>query len=221
MKTSTSSLSSSWANYARSGVLLAGLAFFWFLMWQIVFPYTSGKTDIDFLLSKQAYVHLNHYMGSFYLHIFSSLFVLAAGFTQFSKTVLSKYAGVHRWVGRGYVVCILFISGPGALVMSVYANGGLLTQVSFFILSVLWWFFTFQAYRAIRKGDVKLHTSMMWRSYALTLSAITLRLMQFFLIRFTSLDAETSYQWVAYPSWLVNWAVAEIIIWRMVGNEKT
>jgi hypothetical protein len=185
------------------------LAFFWYLMWVIVFPYASGRTDIDFLLSKQHVIHLSHYKWAFYLHIFSSLWVLASGLTQFSKTILKKAPAVHRWVGKIYVGIILLVSGPAALVMAIYANGGPMTKASFIMLSVAWWFCTLLGYRAIRARKINSHRAWMVRSYALTLSAITLRLMQYLIAVYSGINPEVSYELVAWPSWLLNWCLAE------------
>lgn len=192
---------------------LIALAFFWWLMFQIIWPYTSGRTDIDFLLSKQQWVHEWHYMAAFYLHVFSSLWILAAGFTQFSSYLLRRWPFLHRWVGKIYVGIILLVSGPAALVMAVYASGGWATKASFITLSVVWWWATWLAYRAIREKKVREHRIWMVRSYALTLSAITLRLMQYCLAMYTSLDPAESYTLVAWPSWLLNWFIAEMLLY--------
>jgi uncharacterized membrane protein len=190
---------------------LVALTFFWFLMLRIVLPYSSGRTDIDFLLTKQPYLHLEHYMGAFYLHIFSSLWLLASGLTQFSANILKNKANLHRWVGRIYVVIILFISGPAAIVMSYYANGGPFSRLSFLTLSIFWWYATLRSYLAIRGGNIRAHGDWMIRSYALTLSAVTLRIMQFG-FTFTDIHPFVSYQIIAWPSWLLNWAIAEWMI---------
>jgi|GEM_PF-5966636 len=39
--------------------------------------------------------------------------------------------------------------------------------------------------------------------YALTFSAITLRVMQFFLAVYSDIDPETAYRLVAWPSWML------------------
>lgn len=195
-----------------SFLLWVALCFFWYLMLQIVWPYTSGATDIDFLQSKQHIVHLTHYMASFYLHIFSSLWLLASGLTQFSSTLLGKYPQIHRWVGRIYVFIILICSGPAAFVMAYYANGGLIAQLSFMLLSALWWWFTYKGYMAIRNNNIKIHGEWLLRSYALTLSAITLRVMQWMFANFSEIPAEEVYVMIAFPSWLINLLIAEIII---------
>ncbi len=190
------------------------LLLFCWLMFQIIWPYTSGKTDIDFLLTKQHIVHLAHYRWAFYLHIFTSLFVLAAGLTQFSSIILRRRTALHRWVGKMYVFIILFISAPAAFVMSFYGNGGWVARSSFLILSVLWWWFTFRAYQTIRLGDVERHRHFMLRSYALTLSAITLRVLQFFIGKHTDMDPVDAYMFVAWASWVGNLVVAELMVRR-------
>ncbi len=193
-------------------LLFIALIFFWYLMLQIILPYTSGETDIDFLQTKQHIIHLSHYKWAFYLHIFSSLWLLGSGLTQFSSFLLKRYPSVHRWIGKVYIGIILFISGPAALVMAYYANGGVIGQVSFMTLSILWWWVTLMGYQSIKNGQIKAHGEWMIRSYALTFSAITLRIMQFYLATFTVIDSELAYQIIAFPSWILNILIAEWII---------
>ncbi len=198
--------------------LFALLSFFWYLMCRIVAPYTSGATDIDFLQTKQHIIGWTTYRWSFYLHIFSSLWVLAAGLTQFSPILLKKMPALHRWIGRIYVCIILIISAPAACVMSMYANGNDFTKASFMVLSVLWWLTTWWAYRAILTGNISQHKAFMYRSYALTLSAITLRIMQFCFANWTDIEPEIAYQIIALPSWLINLFIAELIIFYAKKN---
>ena len=197
-----------------SGFAIMAVAFFSLLMARIVWPYTSGAWDIDFLLTKQHIIHLRHYRWSFYLHIFPALLVLLAGLTQFSGRILRQTPSLHRWAGRVYVYSVLGICGPAAMVMAFYANGGWLAKTSFVILSGLWWGCTWVAYRAIRRSDVRRHGAWMIRSYALTFSAVTLRVMQFGLATYSDMDPETAYRLVAWPSWIFNWLVAE---WVLTG----
>lgn len=196
-----------------SGFLwLLAIAFFTLLMARIVAPYTSGRLDIAFLLSKQHIIYSWHYRSAFYLHIFPALLVLAAGMTQFSGYILKKASVVHRWVGKVYVFSIVFVCGPAGFVMAWYSNGGWVSRTSFLTLSILWWVCTFIAWRAVLRGSVRRHRVWMIRSYALTLSAITLRLMQFYLVTQSQLDPDFSYQLIAWPSWLFNLVIAECII---------
>ncbi len=195
-------------------LFLSSIAFFTWVMFNIIWPYRSGRLDIDFLLSKQHIIHLLHYRAAFYLHIFPALLVLAAGITQFSGTILRRAPALHRWVGRAYAFSILLVCGPAGMLMAWYANGGPVAQTSFLLLSGLWWLCTWVAWRAIRAKNFRKHGAWMLRSYALTLSAITLRLMQFGLAMYSNIDPETAYRLVAWPSWLINLAVVELIIRR-------
>ena len=195
-----------------------GLLVFVWLMAQLIFPYTSGDLEIDFLLTKQFYIHLWHYRWSFYLHIFSSLFILMAGLTQFSSGLLKSAAWVHRWVGKMYVFFVLVISGPAAMVMALYANGGVFAKVSFLLLGSLWWWFTFKGFRLILKGKVEEHRAFMIRSYALSLSAITLRVIQYMVAYFTDWDYEVFYTYNAWISWIINMVLAEIYIGRAIRS---
>ena len=199
------------------GIALLLLGFFIYLMADIIFPYLSGRTDIDFLLSKQKIVHLAHYMGAFYVHIFSSVFVLMAGATQFFRSLMLDYPLWHRRIGQAYVALILFISAPGALLMSFYANGNTFSKFNFVVLTLLWWYFTWQAYRCIRRGQWQAHGDFMIRSYALTFSAVTLRVYQYGfgwagLYRYIS-PADV-YILLSFLSWIPNWILAEYLIMR-------
>ena len=208
----TQSISNRLIFFAAATAALSALAFFTWVMASIVWPYTSGRLDIDFLLTKTHIIHLLRYRLAFYLHIFPALLVLAAGLTQFSGAILRRAPGLHRWVGRVYVYSVLGLCGPAGMVMAWYANGGPVAQASFLLLSGLWWWTTWVAYQAIRRGDIRAHGAWMIRSYALTLSAITLRLMQFTLAMYGTLDPETAYRLVAWPSWTLNLLLAEILL---------
>jgi len=209
-------------NLLKTSLFALFILFSTFLMVQITLPYSSGKLDIDFLLTKQHIIHLKHYRVAFYWHIFSSLFVLLAGAVQFSRPFLSRWPQVHRWLGRGYVFIILCISGPSAMVMSFYGNGGWNARISFILLTSLWWWFTWKAYQTARQGDFEKHGTFMLRSYALTLSAITLRIYQFLLGSFFILEPVFQYRLVAWSSWLINLLLAEVLIrwWRGKGRSQ-
>ena len=201
----------------------SSVLFFSYLMLQIIIPYLSGRTDIYFLLTKQRLVHKLEYITAFYIHIFSSIFVLLAGVTQFSKTIMFNYPAFHRLVGKIYVFIILFVSGPGALWMSLYANGGTIAKISFVILTILWWFFTFKAFQLILRKDFIGHSDFMIRSYALTFSAVTLRLYQFALSFFrheNPLSVTETYILLAFLSWLPNLLLAEILIRNGISKKK-
>ncbi len=193
-------------------IALLTLAFFSYKMLMLTLPYTSGKWDIDFLRTKQDIVATDYWRYAFYIHIFSAIFVLIAGATQFSAWILRQYPVVHRWIGKLYVINILVITGPAALIMAFHSNGGLWAHISFVLLSILWWFFTLQAYLSIRKKQLIRHGDFMLRSYALTLSAITLRIYMVLFGHF-EMDPIVRYTLIGWLSWTINLGLAELLIY--------
>lgn len=188
--------------------------FFSFEMFTIVYPYFTFRYDIDFLLTKQTILHVDIWRIAFYAHISSSLFVLLFGIFQFVKPILIKYSKVHHLLGKVYIILVLFISAPSGLIMAFYANGGIWAKISFVIVSILWWYFTFIAYRSVVKKDFYKHLINMYRSYALTLSAITLRTYVFFLPGFMNLHGKEMYVFMSWLSWIPNLLIVEILIRR-------
>ncbi|MFK7948840.1 MAG: DUF2306 domain-containing protein [Saprospiraceae bacterium] len=202
-------------------ILLVVLCLFAFLMMRISYPYLVPPypTTIDFLATKQDVLHIEPWKIAFYIHISSSFLVILAGLTQFSNTLLKKRPKIHRNIGKLYVVVILFISGPSGMLMAFYANGGIFGQIAFTTLSVLWITFTYLAYRYIRKGNVLAHGKWMFRSFALSLSAVTLRLLMFTIgILPFYVDFEIVYMINGWLSWMLNLGITEILIRKGIVN---
>ena len=197
------------------GVLLLVLAFFTVLMVQLTLPYTALRSNVGFLRTKLAIYHLRYWRFSFYTHVFVSCLVLVAGFTQFAPRLLRGYPRVHRSMGWIYVVVVVSVSGPAAFVMALYANGGWAARTSFALLALLWIGCTAVAGSyAVRRRFV-LHGAFMFRSYALTLSAITLRAYTYLLdMTLLALTPRDIYILTAWLSWAPNLLIAEMLIRR-------
>ncbi len=192
------------------------LLFFTWLMLRITYPYFSFRYDIGFLLTKQHMLYNTIWRWSFYIHISTSLFVLITGIFQFVPFVLKEWPQVHRLLGKIYVLLIVCMSAPSGLIMGFYANGGLWAKISFCLISVLWFLFTLQAYLKIKQRNISAHTNFMIRSYALTLSAITLRIYVVILPHFFILHSREMYTLVSWLSWIPNLLLAEFLIRKKV-----
>lgn len=188
------------------------LLFCW-LMLRLSLPYFSLRYDVDFLLTKQKIIHIKLWRYAFYVHVFLGIFSLIAGLTQFSSRIHKHYKKLHRIMGYIYAVDVICLAGPSGLIMAFYANGTTVSKTSFVILSVLWIFTTAVAMIKIFRKDFRAHEKWMIRSYALTLSAISLRLMAMVLPAFVHLNAHDEYALVAWLSWTFNLAIAECIIY--------
>ncbi len=197
----------------RLSLFLAYL-FFSFLMLQIVLQYIPAGTDTAFLGIKQEYVQLPWYLPAFYVHVFAAIFALPAGFTQFSRYFLKTFPVVHRINGKVYALSILCLGAPSGLLIGLYANGGPGSRISFCLLAVLWAFYTAMAWTKAVKKQFKAHKAFMYRSFALTLSALTLRGWKYVLIALLHLRPMDAYRIVAWLGWILNLLIAEYIIYK-------
>lgn len=195
-------------------LIIVLLLFFCALMIRLSIPYLSMQYDVDFLSTKQSIIHIKTWRYAFYTHVFLSLFALIAGVTQFSNPIVKKHRRIHRVMGYIYVTDVLFLAGPAGLIMSFFANGTLVAKTSFVLLSVLWILFTALALAKAKRKQFNPHRNWMIRSYALTLSAISLRLYAWVFPKFFHMNAFDQYALIAWLSWTLNLVAAEIIISR-------
>lgn len=197
-----------------SALLLIAYAFFCVLMVRISWQYRTLDPDVAFLRIKQDYTPYFTYRLAFFVHAFSAILALPAGFTQFSNQLRRRIPGLHRRAGQVYVWVILLLAGPSGLVLAVVANGGWTSRLGFLLLSFGWWITTWLAWRYGLKRNWRLHRDWMIRSFALTLSAITLRAWKFGLVALFAPPPMDVYRWVAWLGWVVNALVAEgLIFW--------
>ena len=150
---------------------------------------------------------------AFYVHISLGGIALLTGWSQFSPRLRSRYLELHRWLGRAYLIAVLFSSIAG-LYISFFATGGIICSTGFGTLALLWLGTAIQAYTSIRKGDIDRHRDWMIINYSLTFAAVTLRIwlpiLQFHVFH----DFTPAYRVVAWWSWVSNLAVAMMIIRR-------
>ena len=182
-------------------------------MLRLSYPYTAMRSDVAFLQTKQNVYHINYWRWSFYTHVFTSSFVLLAGLTQFNNYLQQKQKKIHRAIGYVYVLVVVFVTGPASFLMGLNANGGMPARASFTLLSILWITFTALAWRFATKRNLEQHRAFMIRSYALTLSAITLRIYTFLFAYFNvDLRPVEIYILTAWLSWLPNLIIAQVLI---------
>ena len=200
------------------GLLYVVYAYFCWLLVQIAWQYVPFQTDVAFLQIKQDVVPLWQYRLAFVVHVYTTLLVLPAGFIQFNSFVRKNYSQLHRYVGWVYIIVILGFASPSGFWMGIYANGGLSSQIAFCILAILWSYTTLQALLKIRKSDFNAHRNFMIRSFALTLSALTLRLWKTIFVYLFHPHPMDVYRLVAWLGWVLNIVIAELIILKL--NKK-
>ena len=210
-------------NVFFNSILLILLFCFLLMMLEITLYYTDFNMNAGFLRIKQWTFReypgtLGHiWITSFFIHALTSIFALIAGFTQFQKRFIKN--NWHRYFGFFYIIVVLFLSAPTGLIMSFFANGGISSIAGFFILSCLWIFTTSKAYLKAKNKDYSTHAKWMFRSYALCLSAITLRAYKYAYVNWIDPDMDflgpmDLYRVIAWMGWVPNLIVAEILIFK-------
>ncbi len=195
--------------------LLVIFSFFFCLMGKLTWQYFPFGSDIAFLRIKQTEVaDIKLYLLIFYVHVYSAVFVLLAGFTQFSKLVLSRFKFLHRTAGKLYAIVVLLLAAPSGIFIGCFANGAWHTKVSFVALGIIWWLFTGKAMLVIWQRQFIVHEKMMVRSFALAISAITLRVWKVILVYSFDTAPMDTYQIIAWLGWVPNLLIAEYYLRR-------
>jgi uncharacterized membrane protein len=193
-------------------LLILGFAYFFWLMLSITLEYIPFNPNVSFLMIKQTEVeHRPEYLYFFYTHVYTSIFVLLFGFLA----ILKKDFGIknlHKNLGKLYILLILVLAAPSGIYMGVFANGGISSKISFVILGCLWWFSTYKAYQLARQKNFSQHKQWMWRSFALTLSAITLRMWKVIIVYLFHPNPMDVYQIIAWLGWVPNILIIEYLI---------
>lgn len=183
--------------------------------------YLNFDPTYGFLRLKQQAIATGWYLPAYYAHVIVGGIILVIGFFQLHPDSLRRFRKLHRVLGYVYVVGILLFAAPGGLVMSFFINRGPWVQLSFVIQVSLWFYFTSMAIYSIRQRNITAHQRWMWRSYALTLAAITLRVYIFIMSYHYDLSQAHAYATLAWLSWVPNLLVAEIYLVAGVSSSHT
>jgi uncharacterized membrane protein len=190
------------------------IAAFSFLLFYVCLFYWTFAPDVNFLLVKQNLVSDPAWRTVFYFHVFAGMLVVFTGPLQFLGWLRRNYLKVHRAMGKIYISAVLFIGAPTGLYMAFFAEGGMWAGAGFMLMSMAWFYTTWKAFTAIKNRNITAHVQWMVRSYAMSFSAVTLRI----LVPVLSLGLEWQHNFVvcltAWISWMLNLAIAEILIQR-------
>jgi len=167
--------------------------------------YFEPNFNKGFLIGKKAI--FPYFKYALYIHMISSPIIFLTGLFQF----LFPKTKIHTKLGALYVLLILFIAAPSGAFMSFFAIGGIPSIILFFILSVLWFYYTIVAYKHGKSGNRALHVKFIIGSFILTNSAIFLRLLSYLNNQFKFIEGEYSYTIISALSW-----VPALIIYELV-----
>jgi uncharacterized membrane protein len=142
------------------------------------------------------------------LHAGFGAVALLIGPVQFLPGFRRRFTSVHRAMGVAYAASVA-VAGTAGIALALGITSGPVAGAGFGLLGALWLGATAMAVRAVLAGRHAEHRRWMVRSFALTLSAVALRI-QLFMAGMTGLSFEASYPVIAFTCWIPNLIVAEI-----------
>lgn len=192
----------SWAGWALMTVLSLFIV-------SIAAKYLTFDPAVYFEQQREIYVERVLALG---LHVSGAIVALAIGPLQFVGAIRRRLPRLHRAIGILYLLGCL-AGGIGGLLLAPTAHGGPIASVGFAGLAISWLVTGAVGLRMILTGRVADHRRWMIRSFALTFSAVTLRLMLLTYGGLASadlitLDFTTAYVAIAWLCWVPNLLIA-------------
>jgi len=174
--------------------------------------------DPEVYFPEQKAVYMAH-ITVLMIHIVASMLAILIGPIQFLPGIRKgRLLKLHRWLGRTYLLGILF-GGLSGLYMAQLAHGGPIARLGFTSLAVLWLFSGYRAYKYIRNKEIERHREWMTRNYALTFAAVMLRVWNP-IFGMMGIDFTTGYIVVAWLAWMPNLALVEFAIRRNRSRQR-
>ena len=146
------------------------------------------------------------------VHVAAGIVAMLLGPLQFVGAIRKRYPAIHRVSGRLYVAAIA-VAAPTGLILSLGTTAGPIAGTGFAILAILWPIVTFLGVRAAIDRNFAEHRKWMLRSYALTATGLTLRVM-LPLAGLFEIPFYDAYRVIAWASWMTNLAMAEYYLRR-------
>lgn len=135
---------------------------------------------------------------------------LLVGAVQFSNVLRERRPTIHRLVGRIYVVSCLAGAGAG-FILAVGSSAGPVASIGFGSLAVAWISVNALGWQRAWVREFSAHRRWMIRSWALTLSAVTLRL-YLPLAEVTGLPEVPAFRAISFLCWVPNLIAAELLL---------
>jgi len=115
-----------------------------------------------------------------------------------SNSIRARSISAHQTLGKLYALSIVF-AAVGGFALSLNTDSNMISGVALGLLSFFWFITTLMAYLTARKKQFELHRIWVYRSFALTISAVLFRLELGLLM---ALSQESYFDVYATVSWL-------------------
>lgn len=149
------------------------------------------------------------------IHIVLAVIALLTGPVGMMKGLRNKRLLFHRYNGRIYILSIVFNFIPGIYV-SLFATGGWLSTIGFFILNTLWLITTVLGYKFIKRKDIVRHSQWITRSFFLSFANTIIYIIVAVTHNGLNLSYGFAYTIAVWLSWIINLTIAEIVIKKKI-----
>ena len=116
----------------------------------------------------------------------------------------------HTHLGYLYFTAVM-MAGISGIDLASIAFGGWVSQAGFLLLAVFWILTALLAVKAAKSQEFLKHRQWMSRNYALTFSAVVLRVI-LNSSDLAGIDFEVIYPWAAWLSWVPNLILTEVLL---------
>jgi len=148
----------------------------------------------------------------FVAHMGGGTVAILAGIAQLWLGLTGRTAGLHRPLGRIYVVAVAVGATGGIYLALTVADGGFAYAAGLFGLAVAWLATTGMAVLAIHRRALRQHREWMIRSYIVTFAFVTFRLVSHLLYLWKVAPDDQIDTFMAFACWAFPLLLAEPLI---------
>jgi len=151
----------------------------------------------------------NAYPGTTLLHILPGLVVLTLGPLQFLAPLRARFPRLHRWTGRVLLTAAVPVGLSGLFFGVLVPYAGLSETLPSAIFGGLFLLAIAQAFRAIRRRDMRRHREWVLRLFALAMGVGTIRLVGVGLVALGEVEVPRIVGVSFWLGWLATLGAAE------------
>jgi uncharacterized membrane protein len=147
----------------RWGAALGRLSFYglmgvglW-LMTSASWSYLELGEVHPFFLEKLPLASPRLWLTALYLHVPAALLSLPACLVLLARPVRSRWPRLHRWLGRATGALILCAVVPTGMYLALFAQGGLITTLGFWLTGVITFVAMLKSIQSARAKNMKAH----------------------------------------------------------------
>lgn len=185
----------------------------------VVLSMLVGLFSLRYALPDVPYPVLDNFVthrSALVAHAVLASIALLLGPWQFVPGLRGRRPALHRAFGRIYVAAVLF-SWIASIPIAQNAQTGMLASIGFLTLGAVWIYTTGAGILHAVRCRIDLHRRWMVRSFALTASAVTLRIL-LGTGEALELPFEDIYPAIAWLCWVPNLIAAELILLARAGE---